>query len=281
MKLITVELICFGNELLIGKTVNTNAHWLGKRIVMLGANLSRITTVGDNLEDMSTVVKEALSRKPDIIITSGGMGTTFDDIALAAIAKATNKELKLNEEAIELIKNRLEELKKIREISLEFTEERKRMAMLPAGATALKNRSGSAPGSFIEYDSTKIFSVPGVPNEMKAIFDYEIVKFFNFEPNEQYFERSIIVNHVPESELAAAINNTREKFSTIYFKTHPHTSSTSKVGFIEVEVHLTSICSEEESKMLIEAEKEIINIIKNLKGATGIKPIIKTQNNTE
>ena len=277
--MISVELICFGNELLIGKTINTNANWLGKRIVTLGAHLTRIITVGDNLEDMVSVIREALDRKPEIIITSGGLGTTFDDIALLAVAKATNRELELSEEAIELIKNRLIELKKIRDIDLELTEERKRMALVPSGAKVLRNRSGSAPGVMVDIAPTKIFSVPGVPREMKAIFDFEIVKFFDINPEEQFYERSIIINHVPESELAAAINDSRLSYPKIYVKTHPHTSSTGKSGIIEVEIHITAICSEEESKMLLEAEKDIINIVKNMKGANGKQPIIRTQNN--
>ena len=98
----TVELICFGNELLIGKTINTNANWLGRRLMMLGATLTRITSVPDTLQDMSQIVQEALSRKPDVIITTGGLGTTFDDMALAAIAKSIDKPLVLSDEALEV-----------------------------------------------------------------------------------------------------------------------------------------------------------------------------------
>ena len=135
--MITVEIICFGNELLIGKTINTNANWLGKRLVMLGAELQRVTTISDELEEMAGVVREALKRKPNVIITTGGLGPTFDDMALAAIAKALNRELELNEQAVEFIKERLDKLQKERGLDLELTEERLGMAMVPKGASVL------------------------------------------------------------------------------------------------------------------------------------------------
>ena len=91
-----VELICIGNELLIGKTLNTNAHWLAKRITSLGLKVRRITTVEDSLEEISSAIKEALLRKPRFIITTGGLGPTFDDKTLEGIAKALNLELKVN-----------------------------------------------------------------------------------------------------------------------------------------------------------------------------------------
>ncbi len=270
-----VELICFGNELLIGKTVNTNANWLGKRIMMLGATLTRITSVSDSIQDMSMVVNEALSRKPDVIITTGGMGTTFDDIALAAIAKSVDKPLVLSDEALELIQERLEFLKESRGIDLTLTEERKRMAMIPKGGKVLRNRAGSAPGVLVEIGKTKIFVIPGVPREMEAIFDHEIVKYFNIDPNHQFYERSIIVNHVPESELAKAITDVRLRYPKIYFKTHPKSSSTGPDRIIEVEVHLTCVCSKEDGEKIVVAEKEVIEVIKKMDGANGKTPKIK------
>ena len=270
-----VEIICFGNELLIGKTVNTNANWLGKRLLMLGAELQRITTVRDTIEDMAGAVQEVLERKPDFIITTGGLGTTFDDMALAAIAKALNRELELNEKAVGFIKERLIKIQEVRGIKLDLSKERLRMAMVPKGAEVLKNRAGSAPGVVVKENGVTIFSVPGVPREMKAIFDHEISKYFDVDPNEQFYERSIIVNHVPESELAKAISKAREKHPLLYVKTHPH--SPNAEGMIEVEIHITCLCSEEESNQLEEAEKEFVAIIKQMKGANGNKPRITLQ----
>ncbi|NHJ48941.1 MAG: competence damage-inducible protein A [Asgard group archaeon] len=269
-----VEIICFGNELLIGKTVNTNASWLGEKLVSLGGKVTRVTTIGDSLEEMIEIVKEVIERKPDVIITTGGMGPTFDDVSLIAIAKATNIELKLNQDAIKLIKQRFEVIKNQRGIELELSEERMQMANLPIGATPLRNRSGTAPGVFLEYSNIKIFVLPGVPKEMKSIFDHEIIQFLPKDPNFQYIEKSLNVFYIPESELAKAISTIRLKYPKVYFKTHPHTY-TSKTGKIEVEIHLTFLGTPEESKILDKIEGELIKLIEQLKGAKGEQPIIE------
>ncbi len=273
----TAELICFGNELLIGKTVNTNANWLGKRLITLGGKLLRITTIGDRLEDMIQVIREALERKPDVLITTGGLGTTFDDLTHTAIAKAMNVELVLNEDALKLISERLNFLKKNRNIDLSLTEERKRMALFPEGGIPLPNRAGSAPGVFVEYQKTKIFSLPGVPVEMKSIFDSEIVKYLPKDSSHSYHEKSLIVNNVPESELAKQISVVREKYPRVYFKTHPQSSSTSKKGIIEVEIHLTMVGSKEEAKLLKEIARELRELIMQMKGVQNKEPKITTK----
>ena len=272
--MLTVEIICFGNELLIGKTVNTNANWLGKRISTLGGIVSRITTITDNLKEMEQAVREGVNRQPDIIITSGGMGPTFDDVALEAVALAADKKLEINSDALELIKQRILNVKKQRDIELHLTEERKRMAILPEGAIPLQNREGSAPGVLLQIENTKVFSLPGVPREMKSIFDFEMTKYFSTENNQHLFERSLIVNHIPESELAASISPIREKFPSVYIKTHPRSYSTADTRIIEVEIHTTTTCTQEEEKILVEVEEELIKIIKSMRGVKGKKPKI-------
>ncbi|MBN1329572.1 MAG: competence damage-inducible protein A [Candidatus Heimdallarchaeota archaeon] len=270
----TAEIICFGNELLIGKTVNTNASWLGKRITTLGGKVTRVSTISDIMSEMIQIVKEVLKRKPDVIITTGGMGTTFDDMSLGAIAAATNQKLIYNDVALGFIKERLEILKDTRKISLELTEERKHMALMPEKAIPLKNRNGSAPGIYLEFEGVKIFAVPGVPREMEAIFDYEIIKLLPLDLNEHYYEKSIIVNYIPESELANTITPIREKYPTIYFKTHPHSSSTSPEGKITVEIHLSTYSTKIDDSYLEEIINELINSIKNMNGIQNKKPII-------
>jgi len=270
----TVEIICFGNELLIGKTVNTNANWLGKRISTLGGLVSRITTIADNLKEMEQAIREGVNRQPDIIITSGGLGPTFDDVALEAVALAADKKLELNPDALELIKQRILNLKKQRDIELHLSEERKRMAMLPEGAIPLQNREGSAPGVLLKIENTKVFSLPGVPREMKSIFDFEMIKYFSSENNQHLYERSIIVNHIPESELAASISPVREKYPSVYIKTHPRSYSTADTRIIEVEIHATTNCTQEEEKKLVQVEEELIKIIKSMRGVKGKKPKI-------
>jgi len=100
---VVMEIICVGNELLIGKTVNTNAQWMGKQATNLGVDVKRITTVQDVVEEIADVVREAIQRKPQFIVATGGLGPTFDDKTLEGIAKALNCKLEINEKALAMV----------------------------------------------------------------------------------------------------------------------------------------------------------------------------------
>ncbi len=100
-----MEIICVGNELLIGKTVNTNAHWLAKKATTLGLKVHSITTVEDEIEEIATTVKAALRRKNRFIVTVGGLGPTFDDKTLEGIAEALNRKLVTNKEALSMVRS--------------------------------------------------------------------------------------------------------------------------------------------------------------------------------
>src|SRR5208337_2441707 len=111
VKTMTVELeiICVGNELLIGKVINTNAYWLGKQATNLGVNVKRITVVPDIVDEIANVIREVMERKPQFIITTGGLGPTFDDKTLESIAKALNRKLEVNQKALAMVKEKCEE----------------------------------------------------------------------------------------------------------------------------------------------------------------------------
>ena len=98
-----LEIISVGKELLMGKIPNVNAHWLAKRATTLGLEVDRIVTVTDDTDLISSVVREAINRKPRFIITTGGLGQTSDDKTLEGIAKGTGRELELNDQALKNI----------------------------------------------------------------------------------------------------------------------------------------------------------------------------------
>ena len=101
-----VEIISIGEELLIGKIVNTNATWLASRVTKLGGKVRRITVVGDDVYEIISAINEAIKRKPNLIITTGGLGPTFDDKTMEALAKLINKPLKINHEIANIIRER-------------------------------------------------------------------------------------------------------------------------------------------------------------------------------
>ncbi|MHA1451605.1 MAG: competence/damage-inducible protein A, partial [Promethearchaeota archaeon] len=160
-----VELLIIGNEILIGKFQDTNSYWIAKRIAKYGHHLVRITAIGDEKEEISSTFNEVLKRKPDILITSGGLGPTFDDITMESIASALNRELELDSHAYKLIKLIYERAYDKGVLKLrEMTKEREKMAYLPLGSMMLPNPVGVAPGVKLEEGSTTIYIFPGVPS---------------------------------------------------------------------------------------------------------------------
>jgi len=219
-----IEIICIGNELLIGKIANTNAQWLAKRITTMGLNVNRITVVSDNIDEISSAVKEAIERKPRIIITTGGLGPTFDDKTLEGIAKALNQSLKVNSEAVELIKERYQQYIKQGRIeeNVELTPPRIKMATLPEKAQPLHNPVGTAPGISLKQNGTTLIVLPGVPSEMEAIFDESIQPMLKKMAGKTvFYETSLTVDGIMESDLAPLIDKTMHDNPYIYIKSHP------------------------------------------------------------
>ena len=242
-----IEIICVGNELLIGKIANTNAQWLAKRITIMGLNVNRITVVSDDTTEISKAVREAIKRKPKIIITTGGLGPTFDDKTLEGVAKALNQPLKVNSEAIKMIEQKYRQyLKEGRiEEKIELTPPRIKMANLPEKAQPLHNPIGTAPGVIMNHNETTIIALPGVPSEMEAIFDESIQPILKKMAGRAiFYETSIGVDGVMESDLAPLIDKTMHDSPYIYIKSHP---SHRGEGKPHLELHLSTTAQNSET----------------------------------
>ncbi|MHA2316087.1 MAG: molybdopterin-binding protein, partial [Candidatus Hermodarchaeia archaeon] len=138
-----MEVICVGNELLIGKTLNTNAQWLAKRTTALGLSARRIMIVGDDVDEISNAIREAMQRNPRFLITTGGLGPTFDDKTLEGLAKALKCKLEINEEALTMFKEKYRKYAEEGKMKkAELTPPRVKMAKLPEGAKPLFNPVG-------------------------------------------------------------------------------------------------------------------------------------------
>lgn len=233
-----MEIICVGNELLIGKTLNTNAQWLAKRATSLGIMVKRITVIGDEVEEIACAIRETLQRKPRFIITTGGLGPTFDDKTLEGIAKALNRKLELNQKALQMIKEKYEAYAKAGKIEeVEMTPHRIKMAMLPEGAEPLSNPVGTAPGVMVKVEDTFLFTLPGVPSEMEAIFDKSVVTMLKKEVGEvMFFEASIYADGIMESTLAPLIDVAMHDNPYVYIKSHPRGEEKKP----HIEIHLST-----------------------------------------
>jgi len=224
---VQMEIICVGNELLIGKTLNTNAKWLAKRATSLGVMVKRITVVGDDVDEIAAVVREALKRKPRFIMTTGGLGPTFDDKTLQGIAKGIKRKLIVNEKALKMVKEKYETYLREGKIEkVELTPSRVKMATFPAETEPLHNPVGTAPGMFAKVMGTFLIALPGVPPEMEAIFDESLAIMLKKEAGKfGFFEASIHADHIMESNLAPLIDQVMHDNPHVYIKSHVYTKS--------------------------------------------------------
>jgi nicotinamide-nucleotide amidase len=240
---VTVEVICIGNELLIGKIENTNIGWLAKQIAHLGANLTRVTVIQDTIQEIAATINESAERKPQFIITTGGLGPTFDDKTLQGIAVALNSKLEVNPEALAFVKKSCIEYAKKRGYSseIELTPPRVKMATLPEKTVVVNNPVGAAPAVKAELEEAVLFALPGVPHEMEAIFNESIAPLIKKAVGEDVFcERSLFLEDIFESKLAPLIDQVMSKNVGVYAKSHPLKSE----GKAQVELHLTMVANQ-------------------------------------
>ncbi len=251
MSLSTAEIICLGNELLMGETINTNGAYIGKNLTKIGFAVRRITCVRDDLDLASEAFKEIFSRSPTIVIVSGGLGPTYDDIQLFVLSEATGKQLVLNEQALRQVK------KYYAKKGHDLSKERKKMAYLPEGSQPLPNGVGGAPGCVFKYKETLIFCLPGVPSEMKDIFTKQVLPRLSAEFGKKISEVKFVVYNLIESELAPIINGVKEEYPSLYIKSHPEHKNREGILF-----HIMG-SGESGKKQVKEAKKRLITSLKN------------------
>jgi nicotinamide-nucleotide amidase len=248
-------IITIGNELLIGRIVNTNASWLARELTLRGVRVERIITVGDDINEIASVVRSAVNAV-DIIVTTGGLGPTDDDKTMEAIAAAINRPLILNSEAYKMVKEFYESR------GYPLTRERVKMAYLPAGAIPLPNPVGAAPGAFIVERTARIIVLPGVPKEMEAMFKYALEYLKPILPKICVVEEGLEIKGIPESSLAPLLRRAARVCADCYVKSHPKGHEL-KEPIIDVKVLASAgSCEEARSKA-----RRVLEELKKLLGS--------------
>ena len=200
---ISAEIISIGSEILLGHIINTNASYLSKKLSEMGIDLFHQSAVGDNPGRLSAVLKNAL-RRSDIVITTGGLGPTVDDITISAIAKTISRPLMLNKYVAKSIKEHFKR-RHIKMPSLCIKQ-----AYLPKDTIAIKNTVGTAPGSIINYGNKTIVALPGPPRELIPIFEGTLIPYLKkkYKTRSTIFTRTVRTTGLPES----AINKKVKRF---------------------------------------------------------------------
>ena len=193
------EIITIGDELLQGQVINTNATIIARELGNIGVETSWITTVGDRAEDIYFSLSKAFVRAKVVVVT-GGLGPTPDDLTKPVITKFFDTYLELREDLLDIIKDRFEK----RGITPPETLEDQ--AMFPAGAQALSNPLGTAPGIYFVKDDRHVFAVPGVPSEMENILkEFILPKLRGVLGSGSYHQRMLKISGVGESYILSKI----------------------------------------------------------------------------
>lgn len=194
------EIITIGDEILIGQIVDTNSAWLAERLGRAGIQISRITSIGDTAEEISSTVAAALGRSP-LVLTTGGLGPTKDDITKETLATLFECGLAEHEPTLRHIE------KMLAARGIAFNALNRSQAMLPECCRVIPNPLGTAPGMWFEREGSVLVSMPGVPFEMKNMVEGELIGMlgsrFTLPAN---IHRTILIFGIPESELAERIS---------------------------------------------------------------------------
>lgn len=198
----SMEIIIIGSEVLAGRIQDTNSNHISNQATKLGIEVTRITTIPDNLETIVSTLNESISRKPDFIITTGGLGSTYDNMTIKAVAKALNQPLEINQRLLkdlEMKFNLIYQMGKAKH--KEITKERKKLVYTPKGSQIFLNPVGLAPATLVQTKETNIISLPGFPQEVKALFEKHFSSLLKTVKN-QYAEERIITEGLIESDLS-------------------------------------------------------------------------------
>lgn len=162
------EIVSIGTELLLGQTVDTNATEISTWLAEMGIGVYFHQTVGDNADRLKSVMELALHRS-DIVVVTGGLGPTEDDVTREILAEATGRKLISNNEAFEQLSRYL------KSVDREMTDHHRRQTYTPEGASVLPNGVGTAPGIYLHTENTHVFCMPGVPPEMRRMWKEAVV----------------------------------------------------------------------------------------------------------
>ncbi|PYS24445.1 MAG: competence/damage-inducible protein A [Acidobacteria bacterium] len=258
--MLTAEIIAIGSELLSPDRTDTNSLWLTDQLNRIGIDVKLKTIVGDDDARLEEVIKDAVKRSR-VVITTGGLGPTEDDITRKVVARALGKRLSLDEKVLDEIRERFQSF------GMKMPERNSRQAMVIAGAEVLSNPNGSAPGLYLEHEGCVIALFPGPPREMKPMFENHVLpRIEKLAGDTRFATRVLRVAGMGESAVD-------EKIAPIYTK-YENPQTTILFNSSEIEIHLRAHGrTEADAESLLDdlslkIEKELGNAAFSFRGET-------------
>ena len=208
------EIITIGDEILIGQIVDTNSAWIADQFNLNGIEIYQITSVHDEHDHIVEALENA-AEKVDLVIITGGLGPTKDDITKNTLCEYFNTKLVFHEPTFQHIKNRFSKL------NIDLNRLNRDQALVPEDCTILFNKTGTAPGMWFEKEDTIFVSIPGVPFEMKYLVENEILpRLLENRKTKAIYHKTVLTQGLPESMLAEKVedweNNLPENIKLAY-----------------------------------------------------------------
>ena len=198
--MLTAEILCTGEELLLGDIVNTNAAFLSTELTELGVSVYHHSVVGDDPVRLKAAVSEALSRS-DIVIVSGGLGPTKDDLTKETVAELFGREIQMHAESLEAIRAYFARTGRV------MSENNAKQAMMPTGAIVFPNHFGTAPALALEDEDGKaVIMLPGPPSELVPLFFEQVKPYIQSKSELCIVSKNLYFFGIGESALAQKID---------------------------------------------------------------------------
>jgi competence/damage-inducible protein CinA-like protein len=246
----TAEIVAIGSELLLGQIVDTNSAWMAQRLTALGVNLYFKSVVGDNPGRMKEVLSRALERA-DVVITSGGLGPTQDDLTREIVAEVTGRKLVQNGAMLEQVEEHF------RRRGRTMTPNNIRQSYMPEGAIPVKNPNGTAPCFIVEDARGIIYSLPGVPVELKWLFENEVEPYLRkkFNLAEVIHYRVLKIVGIGESAVDDKVGH------LIANSSNPTVGVLALPGQVDVRIAAKAANKDEAKQMIAPVEAEVRELL--------------------
>lgn len=240
----SAEIVAIGTEMLLGDLVDTNSAWISQRLAELGVGIYRHTTVGDNQERIVAALREAASRC-DLVVTTGGLGPTSDDLTNACLSTLTGREMVEYPEAREHVD------RMFAKFGRQPTANNYKQALFPKGTELIPNPVGTAMGALVEWEGTLFATLPGVPTEMKSMFEATLGPLIRARSDGSIISKTLHFAGIGESALA-------EKVQEFLDAADPTVAPLAGQGKVRLRITTRAATEKEAQEKIAPVEKEVI-----------------------